>query len=517
MKTLRQFLALGMSLLLVLLLLEGGLRLLGFAPTPTLNRFDPRLGWIKEPRASTRRHTAEFDVAYATNSLGLREPESVDYETPAGVRRVLMVGDSFTLGYTVADDATIPHLLEERLRAEGRAVEVLNAGTEGWSTDQEVLWLDGEGRRYRPDVVVLQMYENDIFWNVQDHYLHYPKPRLRPGVALADVPANLVDPGRGSWLTRHSALASRLAAVVTPPPMPLLSGAPGLPAEWELRVRETGPGVAETGAALGAFASLAREIGARPLVLIVPDKAQVDPAARAAMAQIIGDQHYDPERPFATMARLANEAGLPVVDPRVALRAAGGKGERSLYFERDWHTNARGNVILAGSLAAALAEPGLLGAAPAGERQQGPVTGQSADTASAEWPRWPAVALAVWLTLATAMWRRFPQQGVIASFLGVALLVGTVVTIAVTLSVLQAWLPASLGRFVPWVAGGSLAVAVLWNLRSRLPVMVALFATFVRRGQWYVLPALAGLLSIGGLLVVAAASPWLAPFIYTLF
>ena len=521
MKTLRQLLALGMSFVLVLLLLEGVLRLLGFAPTATLNRFDPRVGWIKEPRASTRRHTAEFDVAYATNSRGLREPESVGYETPAGIQRVLMVGDSFTLGYTVAEDATIPALLEERLRAEGRAVEVINAGTEGWSTDQEVLWLDGEGRRYRPDVVVLQMYENDVFWNGQDHYLRYPKPRLGRGAALADMPANLVDPGRGTWLARHSALASLLAAAVAPPAMPLLPGAPGLPAEWGLRVLESAPGVAETGLALEAFAALAQEIGARPVVLIVPDKAQVDPASRAAMARLIDDRRYDPERPFATMARLANEAGLPVVDPRAALRAAGEAGTQSLYFEHDWHTTATGNEILAESLAAALAQPALLGPPPRGERRQVPVAGQpgssAAGPASAPYPRWPVVALAVWLVLATAMWRRFPQQGALASILGVALLVGAVVAIAAVLSVLQAWLPASLGRLVPWLAGGGLAVAVLWKLRSRLPVMIALFATFVRRGQWYVLPALAGLLSIGGLLVVAAASPWLAPFIYTLF
>ena len=59
--------------------------------------------------------------------------------------------------------------------------------------------------------------------------------------------------------------------------------------------------------------------------------------------------------------------------------------------------------------------------------------------------------------------------------------------------------------------------ATLWYLRARLPVMGELFGTFVRRGQWYMLPVLVGLLSLGGLLVVAASSPWLAPFIYTLF
>jgi hypothetical protein len=54
-------------------------------------------------------------------------------------------------------------------------------------------------------------------------------------------------------------------------------------------------------------------------------------------------------------------------------------------------------------------------------------------------------------------------------------------------------------------------------LRGRLSVMLELFLAFVRRGHWYMLPVLVALLAVGGLLVVAASSPWLAPFIYTLF
>ncbi|MEO6710106.1 MAG: DUF5989 family protein [Planctomycetota bacterium] len=37
------------------------------------------------------------------------------------------------------------------------------------------------------------------------------------------------------------------------------------------------------------------------------------------------------------------------------------------------------------------------------------------------------------------------------------------------------------------------------------------------RGHWYLMPLLVVLLSIGSLLVVAASSPLIAPFIYTLF
>jgi len=151
------------SLALLLLVVEGGLRVLGFGPRPTMNQFDPVLGWTKTPSTSLRRHTGEFDVLLTTNSRGLREDESVGYEKPQGTTRVLLVGDSFTLGYTVDEPDTLSRMLQNELRSEGRSAQVINGGTEGYSTDQEVLWLAREGRRYAPDVVVLQMYENDVF------------------------------------------------------------------------------------------------------------------------------------------------------------------------------------------------------------------------------------------------------------------------------------------------------------------------------------------------------------------
>ena len=179
MNRIHQIIAFLVSLLILLLVFEGGLRLIGFAPKSTMNRFDSALGWAKTPSTAIRRHTGEFDVTFATNSRGLREDESVGYEKPGGTQRVLVVGDSFTLGYTVDRPETITQLLQDELRAQGRSVQVVNAGTEGYSTDQEVLWLAREGAKYDPDVVILQMYENDIFWNSQDHYLRYPKPHLR--------------------------------------------------------------------------------------------------------------------------------------------------------------------------------------------------------------------------------------------------------------------------------------------------------------------------------------------------
>lgn len=513
-KLLNQILACLVSALMLLVVIEGGLRLIGFGPRPTMNRFDPSLGWTKTPDASIRRQTGEFDVTLETNSRGLREPESVGYAKSADTKRVLVVGDSFTLGYTVDRPDTITGQLNARLDAEGRRVEVLNGGTEGYSTDQEVLWLAREGAKYAPDVVVLQMYENDIFWNGQESYLRYPKPRF-PADA-SGVPSTLTplaDPGLEPWIVRKTALGNLLSKTFSSQTVPMLEGRP-LPAEWGPRLATEGPGWDETAAALRSFASVARDIGAEPLVIVVPDKAQIEPAARGVMQQVMADPQYDPERPFLGMVERAEAAGLTVVDPREGLLAASKGGSQPLYFERDWHTNASGNRVLASALADALVAPALLGPPPKAAGSWGP---ESAVAVSSTLGRNLGIAVLIWLILGTLFRRRFPDQGVAGSYGPVAALIGTVVVFIYSIDWLAAFLPLWLQRFVPGLVVGAILGASLWYLRKRLGVMAELFGTFVRRGQWYVLPVLAGLLSLGALLVVAASSPWLAPFIYTLF
>ena len=516
MSRLNQILACLVSVVMLLLVVEGGLRLIGFAPRPTMNVFDAKLGWTKQPRAEIRRRTSEFDVTLATNSRGLREDESVGYEKPAGVKRILLVGDSFSLGYTVDRPDTISALLEKRLRAEGRNAQVVNAGTEGYSTDQEALWLASEGKRYSPDIAVLQMYENDIYWNAQDHYLRYPKPKLSTADAgpasLAERP-DLADPGLEPWLVRRTALGSLLAKLVAPPQVPMLEGK-GLPAEWGPRLRDDAAGFGETAAALRLFRDAAASMGATPLVLVIPDKAQIDPAARAAMAQVMNDPAYDPSRPFRHMADAAKASGLTVVDPSAALVGASRGGSIPLYFQKDWHTNAVGNEVLAEALATALADPSLLGSPARMVAAEVPVA-PPARTSSL--PRILATAVAIALVLGTLYWRRFPAEGALRSYGLVAALVAFVGGMFALMGWVAGSLPHWIGQWVSPLVVVAVLGSVIWYLRKRISVMAELFGAFVRRGQWYMLPVLTGLLTIGALLVVAASSPWLAPFIYTLF
>ena len=67
-----------------------------------------------------------------------------------------------------------------------------------------------------------------------------------------------------------------------------------------------------------------------------------------------------------------------------------------------------------------------------------------------------------------------------------------------------------------WFAVG-IVLLICWYARKKVGTVCALIVSAWDRGHWYVLPVLFVLVTIGLVLVAAAASPVLSPFIYTLF
>jgi hypothetical protein len=99
------------------------------------------------------------------NSVGLRD---VDYgPKQPGTHRMLLIGDSFTFGSGVEDDAAIwPALLEQRL-GELRPIpgtssyEVLNGGIAGSLTDTWVALYEQQRELFRPDLVLVVFFVRD--------------------------------------------------------------------------------------------------------------------------------------------------------------------------------------------------------------------------------------------------------------------------------------------------------------------------------------------------------------------
>jgi len=164
---LRNLSLLGAVIAALLLLLEGVARL--FFPVPptwlepqTRHLHSPLLGWVLPPGSES----FTIDAPVRVNSLGLRDDE-IPVAKPAGEKRVLCLGDSFTFALGVRFEDLYPQQLERLLakRYPGERIQVINAGTAGYNTRQELLQLLAQGLAFSPDLITVGFYFNDLVGN----------------------------------------------------------------------------------------------------------------------------------------------------------------------------------------------------------------------------------------------------------------------------------------------------------------------------------------------------------------
>lgn len=150
------------TIALLAIVAEAALQIAAPLLKPRFTRVDPELGWTHYGSVShgMEREGHHYVVSY--NSHGYRVPEHT-YDKPDGVRRVVVLGDSFTDGAEVDDTETFTWLLDERLDAD--RIEVINLGVYSYTTVQELLTLEREALRYDPDLVVLLTMTNDFSAN----------------------------------------------------------------------------------------------------------------------------------------------------------------------------------------------------------------------------------------------------------------------------------------------------------------------------------------------------------------
>jgi len=508
-------LALLVSLAIGLGVFEGGLRLLGLGPPVTLNQFDADLGWSKTPSTTLTRGNAEgFKVQFTFNAAGLRDDAGVTAEALPDAYRVIALGDSFTLGFSVKRSDLFVDLLEGWWNAEGRRVQIVNTGTEGYSTDQEVAWLETHGAAWDPDLVLLFAYENDLFWNGQSRYTDLPKPRYtatgarEPG-ALKAPPAR---PWHQSTAIGHLFLSGPAESVELFQP-----GSVPLPKEMGVLLTERPDfmeePIARTGGAMLALARQAQALDARVVVVPIPSHSAIDSGYRdkfqARMGLAAGT--WDPDQPVELLLAAARAAGLEVLDVRPALKAAATGGD-DLYFQKDWHLNPLGNRVLARALHEGLANCPTLPAATT----EAPLPETA--PAGSGLPGWLPWYAGLWLALGSLFARVYSKvEKPLAGFFKVGLMLAVIFGLVLGATHLVNILGPELGRIVTLSAVVLILGFVAYKLGNRLGTIAELLKAFIGRGHWYLMPLVTVLLTVGSLLVVAASSPLVAPFIYTLF
>ncbi|HEY3123201.1 MAG TPA: GDSL-type esterase/lipase family protein [Thermoanaerobaculia bacterium] len=102
---------------------------------------------------------SQRDVLIEVNSIGLRYPELPPKTSDEF--RVLVLGDSITLGDFVPEDETLTGQLEKRTAGRSRKIRFVNAGLPGAGSAEERYLYEEVRDAVQPDLVLLAMYLND--------------------------------------------------------------------------------------------------------------------------------------------------------------------------------------------------------------------------------------------------------------------------------------------------------------------------------------------------------------------
>ena len=372
------------GLVVGLLFVEVVLRVLGpripllnsLISIATFQTYHPIYGFFHRPGASGWIETPEFTSYVSINSHGLRDRE-IEPAKPAGMSRVLMLGDSFVEGAQVPLEDTAAKRLEALLqaRAGGRPLDVVNGGNAGFGTGQELLFLDNDGRTYAPDLVILVYFiDNDLPDNgyavarVRDldttrRPFFVPDGNgdivLRPGAAPPDdrfagarlwlrktATYNLFE----NFLLWNEAREQEQAQIGKNRPTYLIEPPPEWDEAWWV-----------TEQLLGRVRDTADGMGANLVVVLAPSNFQIDDQAWRWL--IPGDsrerRRYDQQAPNRRLAAIADRQGLRMLDLLPAIRAAHDSGAQ-LYYPADGHWTSAGHAFAAQQVAAYLAAAGLM-------------------------------------------------------------------------------------------------------------------------------------------------------------
>tara|TARA_B100000579_G_scaffold391211_1_gene366253 strand:- start:351 stop:1400 length:1050 start_codon:yes stop_codon:yes gene_type:complete len=137
--------------------------ILRIADFPT-NKFLP---WISDDRTGFRLAEnmnqqmvrKEFNVNIRTNEKGFRDDKIEEKDS----FRILLLGDSFTMGYGAERDELFADLLEDNL-----GVDILNVGCGGFELIHQVRWFKNYAKQYDPDLVIYALYlGNDLSRNMR--------------------------------------------------------------------------------------------------------------------------------------------------------------------------------------------------------------------------------------------------------------------------------------------------------------------------------------------------------------
>jgi lysophospholipase L1-like esterase len=307
------------------------------------------------------------------NRQGWSADHDVETRKPAGTFRIFYVGDSFTEGFLVPQEDTVPSLVERELnkaaRAKGFTYEVINAGVRGYSPTLYYILVRYVLFEYSPDLIVVNVDMTDDYddWK----YAHTVvadsegNPRACPPGELAgrkgsgDTKEGAADPSTiwnriSLFLSKHS-FTYNLAYKITHGSLlepdrdpaverneagePLYNHWMWCQYDWD---ELTNKNVARTLDLLRRLAILCQKNNVKLLYTSVPHYQQYS-------GNIYGEgKPRWTSRPHYEIQKLSKSLGVPYLNSFEALAPSiTGSPQTAYYYYEDFHFNPRGYGIWA--------------------------------------------------------------------------------------------------------------------------------------------------------------------------
>jgi hypothetical protein len=337
-------------------------------------------GYLKESVSISSTDGYGGSVTWQNNAAGFRSDREYSPRPALRTLRILSIGDSFAVGYRMGQEETYAAQLEKWLNGNIGSVEVLIAGVEDPVT--ALYYLQHFGIKYQPHVVLLEItLGNDIAQSyiALDERGTYSLTEGKEGIWIEEKhPSNPLGflhgletqefpseyrATRGTSQRVAAKISSaiqqlRIVRLVAGPEEPIMTwyGDPDRPNPFDptaglgafavppLPIVEEA--YRRAFRAIGALKSLCDQRGIHLVVLLAPQRFQVQPPDwEAAISRYgLNPSHFDLMAPNTRFAEFCSRHGIYLIDPTTAMAEeyirSGGK---TLHFPRgNMHWNSQG-------------------------------------------------------------------------------------------------------------------------------------------------------------------------------
>lgn len=313
--------------------------------------------------------TPEFRINIKHNSLGFRDSE-YKFEKQTDIKRIVVLGDSFTWGWGVNKE----NIYTEKLETSLKKTEVINMGIPGYGMAKEYLLLNRYALKFKPDIVIVSFFLDDflkkelekddsIFEDEQLSQQNYQALSLKDKKSPEEGKIRKINNSESisiqNFLRKNSSLYNFVATKIKISDW--FSGLRELFFKLELMKRLPPVSIVATYAlknknlwgyteeAILKMKSLSEKHNFKLIVVIIPEKPQVYEKFWPIIHSTYNISEKDLMMPNNFIRELCEKNSINVLDLLPTFRKYADKGEK-LYFDYDPHWNARGHELASEAL-----------------------------------------------------------------------------------------------------------------------------------------------------------------------